>query len=288
MKPSRDRNTSGILLTYKGENILIDCGEGIQRQLTKQKISPTKITKILISHWHGDHVLGLPGLFLTLIQSNYQKTLEIYGPKGIKELIPKLMSLFSKEAKGLKYNITEITKKGTFLDEKDFFITADNLTHNTPCLAYSFNEKSRRKINLKYLKKFNLEKDPILGKLQQGKTIKYKGKKITPEKGTFLIPGKKITIILDTSFNKKLAKIAENSDLLISESTFLDTEKQKAKDYKHLTAKQAAEVAKKSKSKELILTHISTRYKNEKIVLDEAKKVFKNTKIAKDFLEVTL
>ena len=288
MKPSKERNTSGILLTHKGENILIDCGEGTQRQLVKAGISPTKITKILISHWHGDHVIGLPGLFLTLVQSQHKKTLQIYGPPGIKKSILRLINLFSKEFTGLKYKITEINKNGIFLNEKDFSITADKLSHNTPCLAYSFNEKQRRKINLEYIKKFGLNRDPLLGKLQQGETITYKGKKITPKEGTILIQGKKITIILDTSFNKKYSKIAKNSDLLISESTFLETEKNKAKNYKHLTAKQAAKIAKESNSKQLILTHISSRYKNEKRILAEAKTIFKNTIVAKDFLEVRL
>jgi len=288
MKPSKERNTSGLLLTYKGENILVDCGEGIQRQLIKAGISLTKITKILISHWHGDHVIGLPGLFLSLVQNQHKKTLEIYGPPGIKKSILKLISLFSKEFAGLKYKITEINKKGVFLNEKDFSITAEKLSHSTPCLAYSFNEKTRRKINLEYTKKFGLKKDPLLGKLQQGKTIRYKGKKITPKKGTILIPGKKITIIMDTIFNKKYSKIAKDSDLLISESTFLETEQNKAKNYKHLTAKQAAKIAKESNSKQLILTHISSRYKNEKRILAEAKTIFKNTKVARDFLEVKL
>ncbi len=285
MKPHKDRNTSAILLTYKGENILVDCGEGTQRQFIKAKISPSKITRILISHWHGDHILGLPGLLQTLARSDYKKTLKIYGPEGTKKFISRLMSLFIPK-NNLKYEIIEIKKKGIFVKEKDFQLLAETLTHTAHCLGYSFRETPKRKINLEYTKKFGLTKDPILGKLQKGKTITYKGKKITPEKGTILIEGHKATIILDTGYAKKISKFAENSKILVIESTFLDKDKDKAKQYKHLTAKQAATIAKESNSKQLILTHISGRYKGEKQILKEAKEVFKNTKVAKDFLSI--
>jgi len=286
MKPHKDRNTTAILLTYKGENILIDCGEGTQRQFFKAKISPAKITKILISHWHGDHILGLPGLLQTLARSDYKKTLKIYGPEGTKKFISKLMSLFIASTHRIKYEVIEIKKNGVFLKEKDFQILAETLPHTSECLGYSFRETPKRKINIAYTKKFGLTRDPILGKLQQGKTITYKGKKITPEKGTTLIEGHKISIILDTGYTKKISKFVENSKVLIIESTFLDKDKTRAKEYRHLTAKQAATIAKDSKSKQLILTHLSERYKGEKEILNEAKKVFKNTKVAKDFLVV--
>tara|TARA_Y100000310_G_scaffold211572_1_gene212316 strand:+ start:2266 stop:3159 length:894 start_codon:yes stop_codon:yes gene_type:complete len=287
MKPTKDRATSSLILTHNGENILLDCGEGTQRQLLKSNISPTKITRLLLSHWHGDHILGLPGLLQTITKSEYSKTLKIYGPKGTKKFISKLMDFFLTKQK-IKYEVKEISKKEKIIDEKDFFIQAENLFHGISCIAYSFNEKTKRKINLNYTKKFGLTRNPALGKLQQGKTITYKGKKITPKKGTILIPGKKITIISDTRYNKKLSSIAKNSDLLIIESTFLDRDKNKARDYKHLTAKQAATVAKEAKVKKLVLTHLSERYKNKSEVLKEAKKTFKNVELAKDFFEVEI
>ncbi len=287
MKPSKDRNTSAILLTYGKENILFDCGEGTQRQLMKARISPTKITRIIISHWHGDHVLGLPGLLQTISRENSERKIKIYGPENTKKFISKVMSLFIPHNKP-NYEVIEITKKGSFLKEKDFQIFAEKTGHSAHCLGFSFIKTPKRKINLAYTKKFGLTKNPLLGKLQKGKTITYKGKKITPEKGTILTGEEKITIFLDTIYSKKISKLAENSNLLIVESTFLDKDKDKAKDYKHLTAKQAATIAKESKSKQLILTHISQRYKEEKQILNEAKKTFKNTKVAKDFLSVSL
>jgi len=283
MVPTKDRNTSAILLNYKSENILIDCGEGTQRQLRKAKISPTKITKILITHWHGDHVLGLPGLLETLAKSEYGKTLEIYGPKGTKNRIKEFYDIFVSRFSKIKLKVIDISKNGTFLDNKEFTLSAQKLDHSSICYGYSFQEKDKRKINLKYTKKFGLTKSPILGKLQQGKTITYQGKKITPDKGTILIPGKKVTFLIDAKKTKEMTTLAKNSDILISEATYKTEEKDLASKRKHMTSKHAAEIAKASKSKKLILTHFSQRYKNTKELEKQAKKIFKNTIAAKDF-----
>ena len=162
------------------------------------------------------------------------------------------------------------------------------MKHNTNCLAYSFIEKDKRKINLNYTKKFGLTKHPLLGQLQKGKSIKYKGKSISYKKATILKKGKKISIIYDTLPNKNSILLAKNSDILICESTYASDLKDKAKEYLHLTSEQAAEIAKKSKSKKLYLTHFSQRYKNPEIFKKQAKKIFKNTFLAQDFLEIEL
>ena len=277
MLPTEDRNTTAIILNHKAENILIDCGEGTQRQLRKAHISPAKITRLLITHWHGDHVLGIPGLLETLAKQNYTKTLYIYGPKGTKKYFKEMHKTFISQYNEIKIKIKEITKNEIFIDEKDFTVSSLKLDHTITCYGYSFKEKDKRRINLSYTKKFGLTRDPILGKLQQGKTITYKGKKITPEKGTTTTPGKKITILLDSTKTKNMIKFAENSDILVTESTLSNTLEKEAKKIKHLIPKHAAEIAKEAKVKKLILTHISQRYKNEKVLEKEAKKLFKNT-----------
>ena len=285
MFPTVKRNHTGILLNYGSENILFDCGENIQRQLRIAKISPARITKILLTHLHGDHILGIPGLIFTLEASNYSKTLEIYGPKGTKLFFKKMMNLYKLDE--IKTKITEINKK-TFLKTKEFNLEAYPLKHNIQCLAYSFIENQKRKININYMKKFNLTQHPIIGKLQQGRNIVYKGKEIKAKDATYLIPGKKITLILDTIPCKNCVKAAKNSDLLIAEATFSDELKEKARLFKHLTAAQSAQIAKTSKSKKLILTHFSQRYKDVKILEKEAKKIFKNTILAYDFMKIEL
>ncbi len=282
MLPTKDRNTTAILLNYKAENILIDCGEGTQRQFRKAHISPTKVTRLLITHWHGDHVLGIPGFLETLAKQNYNKTLYIYGPKGTKRYLKEMFKTFVSQYNQVKVKVKEISKNETFLDEKNFTISSLKLNHTTTCFGYSFKEKDKRRINLSYTKKFGLTKDKILGKLQQGKTITYKGKKITPEKGTITTPGKKVTILLDTSKTKDMVKFAKDSDVLVTESTLSNTLEKEAKKIKHLVPKHAAEIAKEAKVKKLILTHISQRYKDERVLAKEAKKTFKNTTAAKD------
>ncbi|MBL7051484.1 MAG: ribonuclease Z [Nanoarchaeota archaeon] len=280
MVPTINRNHSATLLTYKNENILIDCGEGTQRQFRKAKISPVKITKILITHWHGDHVLGLPGLMLTLGHSNYNKTLEIYGPKGTKKFMSHIYKFFETRLK-IDYKVHEI-EKGIFFENDKFKLEATELDHGPICLAYSFIEKNKRKIDKKYLEKNKIKANPILKQLQEGKNITYNGKKILASKATFIVPGKKITFIADTGVCKNAIEIAKKSDILFCESTFLSELQEKAKETNHLTVKDAANIAKKAKVKKLILTHFSQRYKDLKVFKKEAQLNFKNTDIAED------
>ncbi|MFH1376099.1 MAG: MBL fold metallo-hydrolase [Candidatus Woesearchaeota archaeon] len=250
-------------------------------------ISPTKISKILITHWHGDHIWGLPGLLQSIASTNKKQEIEIYGPKRTLEFLKNMKKAFS-PSQNMKFNAKEIIKESKIIDTKHFEIRAKPVSHSTHCLAYSFKEKDKRRINLEYTKKFGLTKDPLLGKLQQGKTIIYKKKKITPEKGTILIPGKKITFITDVKNSKDLIKFAQNSDLLILESTLSDDLKKEAAKTMHLTAKQAAEIAKAAKAKKLILTHFSQRYRSTRELEEQAKSIFKNTEAAKDFMSITI
>jgi ribonuclease Z len=283
--PSAERNHTSILLEYKNENILIDCGEGTQRQLRKGKINPNKITKILITHWHGDHVLGIPGLLQTLSFSDYNKTLNIYGPKGTKEFMKILLRTFAFQGK-YKINVHEV--QGKFFENDEFYLEAEKMSHGIPCNAYAFIRKGKLRIDKKKLAKTKL-KGPILKKLKQGKDIIYNGKRYLAKNLTYEEPGKKISFVFDTSFNQKIIPFVKNSDLLVCESTFGVELEDKADKYKHLNVKQTAEIAKKSKSKKLILTHISQRYsKNPKKILEAAKKIFKNSILVKDFDEIEI
>ena len=286
--PTAKRNHTAMLMLYKQENILIDCGEGTQRQFRKAKINPCKLTRIFITHWHGDHILGLPGLLQTLALNKYNKTLQVYGPRGTKKFMSLMLRLFVFSGK-IKVEIKEISG-GKALETEDFFIKAFPVNHGPPALGYSFIEKDKRRLDKKKIKKLKLPNSPLLKKLQQGKAVRYKGKTIKANAVSRIEKGRKITFILDTRIDKSFAKEAENSDLLISESTFLeDSENGKslAFEYKHLTAKQAAEIAKKSKSEKLVLTHLSQRYSNsEGKILKEARKVFKNTSIANDLEKI--
>ena len=280
--PSATRNHTSMLLDYNGEHILVDCGEGTQRQLRKAKINPCKITKILITHWHGDHVLGLPGLFQTLALSGYKKTLSIYGPKGTKKFIQEMLKVFVFVNK-FPMKVFEIKKEGKFFETPGFYLESKKMIHGPHCNAYNFVKKGKLRIDKKKLKKSKLPHGPLLGRLKQGKNISYKGKRYLAKNFTYGETDKKISFVLDTGLNKKIIPFVKDADLLISESSFGAELERRAKEYKHLTSKQAATIAKKAKVKKLVLTHISQRYsKNPKKILGEAKKIFKNSILAKD------
>ena len=278
--PTRKRSHTAILCSFKDENILIDCGEGTQRQFKFADIPATKITRILITHKHGDHIFGLPGLFQTLKNYNYQNVLNIYTPEKTRHTMLAIDEMTGNIP--LKKEVHEVS--GKFLEKKDFYITAAPMSHIIPANAYSIVLKDRIRLNKAKLKKFKLPNSPLIGDLQKGKDITFNGKKIKASQVAYIEKGKKATFILDTETNENAVKLAMNSDILVMESTFLDKDKEKAAEYKHMTAKQAAQIAKKAKVKKLVLTHISQRYENRlKEVEKEARKVFKNTIVAKDF-----
>lgn len=281
--PTAKRNHPAVLIQYKDENILVDCGEGTQRQFRKAKLNPCKITRILITHWHGDHVLGLPGLLQTLMLNNYNKTLKIYGPTGTKKMMQLYLGLFAK--KGSKFPVEVHEVKGKFIDEKEFQIEAEQMKHDAPTLAYSFTIKEKNRLDKQKLKKLKIPNSPLLAELSKGKTVIINNKKIDGKKFLYKEPQRKITFILDTLTNEKAIQLAKDSDLLICESTYSSKESDKAKEHLHLTSKDAANIAKKSKSKKLILTHISQRYdtkEQQKTLLEEARAVFKETEMVED------
>jgi len=279
--PSADRNHTAILLSYEGENILVDCGEGTQRQFRKAHLNPCKVTRILITHWHGDHVLGLPGLLSTLSLSGYQKTLCIYGPRGTKEFIKEMLSVFGFKR---KYEIKVEEVDGKFFDNGDFSLEAEKMEHGIPCNAYSFIKKGQIRIDKVKLKKFKIPEGPHLQNLKQGKDISINGKKFKAKDLTFKDENKKISFVLDTKDNSKIVPFVKGSDILICESSFEKELKSQAIEHLHLTSDQVGEVAKKAGVKKLALTHLSQRYeKNPRLILNEAKKIFKNTIVVKDF-----
>jgi len=284
--PDAKRNQTSILVSHGSENILIDCGEGTQRQMKIARINACKITRILITHWHGDHILGIPGLLQSLAFSNYAKTLHVYGPKGTKRFMDLMLRLFIFKEK-IKVQIHEL-EEGVFFQNKDLILESRKMKHSCPCLGYNVIEKDKRKIKINELKKIGVKPGPIIKKLQEGKNIKYRGKTVLVSKYTKIVKGKKISVILDTSYNENAVKLVKDAHLMISEACYTTEHKDLAPERGHLTAEQAAKIAKKGKVKKLILLHVSQRYKNKDVVVKEAKKTFKNTSLAKDFVKLEI
>jgi ribonuclease Z len=283
--PTKEKNQTAILLSHGAEKILVDCGEGTQRQFKIAGLNLCKITKILITHWHGDHILGLPGLLQTLAMGNYSKILKIYGPRGTKEFMKLMLSIFVFREK-IKVEVHEISE-GTFFEDNDFKLEAYKMQHQSPCLAYAFIEKEKYNLDIEKLKKQGIEPGPWLKELKEKGKIKIKDKVVYVKDYAKVVPEKKISFILDTSYNKNCVKAAKNSELLIGEACFLNKESKLAEERGHLTAEQLGLIAKKAQVKKLFLTHISQRYSaKEKQVLSESKKIFKNSELARDFMKI--
>ncbi len=284
--PTAKRNHIAIFIQYKNEHILVDCGEGTQRQFRKAKLNMCKLNRLLITHWHGDHILGIPGLLQTLQLNKFSNVLKIYGPRGTAKCIELMEKLFIKR-NNIRIEVHEI-ERGKVFETHDLIVEALPMTHVANCLAYSISEKDKIRIDKKKLAKLKI-KGKIIGELAKGKDIVWNGKKILAKDLTYKEKGRKIAIILDTSPNSNAIKIAENADLLISESTYSQKEMDLAKEYKHLTASQSAEIAKKAKVKRLILTHLSQRYdKQEFEIYNEARRIFKNSALSEDLDKVEI
>jgi ribonuclease Z len=284
--PTAKRNHTSILLNYDQENILIDCGEGTQRQFRKAKLNPGKITKILITHWHGDHVLGLPGLLQTLAFGDYNKTLTIYGPKGTNKYVKNMLDTFVFVNK-IKLKVIEINKDGKFFENEDYYLESRKMVHNTPCNAYCFVQKGERRIDKNKLKKSKLPQGPFLKNLKLGKTVIHEGKKYDAKDLTFKEEDIKICFVLDTKLNKQIVPFVKDSNILVCEATFEQGKEEIAKEKYHLTSGQAAEIAKIAKVKKLVLTHVSQRYEKKlESVLKSATKIFKKSSLVDDLYEI--
>lgn len=286
MQPTKERNHPGLLLTYEGEGLLFDCGEGIQRQLRVAEIKPTIIRKIFISHWHGDHVLGLPGLLQTLSASGYEGKIDLYGPKGTKKFMGAMHEAFA--SKDLIDVVIHEVMKGMICDGADYMVIADELHHSAPCVGYAFCEKNKRKIVMARARKFGLSAGPLIGKLQGGEEITHKGVLIRPDDVSTVVRGRKIAYVTDTRPCSGAVRLAYRADILVIESTYRTDMKEKAEEYLHLTAEEAALIANQAEVKQLILTHFSMRYKDSSEIEDDARVVFDRCRVAYDLMRVRL
>jgi ribonuclease Z len=284
--PTVKRNVTSIAVKRGKEVLLFDCGEGTQRQLQRSSISYMQISKIFITHFHGDHFLGLPGLIQTMQLNDRETPLNIYGPKGMSNLLFQLLSLgyFKPNYKIIS---NEISQKN-ILDFNEYIIKVLKVKHGVPTLAYSIEERLRPgKFDKPKALELGIPEGPLFSKLQNGKSVILDdGRKIDPE--MVLGPprkGRKIVYSGDTKPIDKMVDFAKDADVLIHEATFHSDLNDISSNYGHTTAHEAAEIAKKANVKELFLTHISPRYLDVSQLKEEASKIFKNTKIPNDYDE---
>ena len=286
--PTTGRSLPSVVLRYDAELLMFDCGEGTQRQMTLARIGLTRKMKIFITHMHGDHVLGLPGVIQSMSLLGRENRLDIYGPHGIRDFLECVRETL---AFGLNFplEIHEL-RSGGKIDETHYQIHATNANHIVPALSYSFVEKPRPgKFRLAVARRLNIPEGPLRKRLQSGDQITIDGRRIRPQEVVGPSrPGLKITYTGDTRPSKALCVFSEKSNLLIHDACFDSSLKDKAEVDGHSTAAQAAQVAKKARVEKLALTHITARYRDPKILLAEAKNIFKASFVAEDLMAIEL
>ena len=287
--PTIKRNVTSIAVKRGSEIILFDCGEGTQRQFQKSKLSYMQISKIFITHFHGDHFLGIPGLIQTMQLNDREISLHIYGPKGMIKLTDQLLSLgyFKPNYEIISHELNE----NDVIDFGEYYIKTLKVKHGAPTLAYALEEKMRPgKFDKPKALKLGVPEGPLFSKLQHGQIILLKnGEKITPD--MVLGParkGRKIVISGDTKPIDEMIDFSKDADILIHEATFDSELKEISGEYGHSTAFQAAEIAKKADVEKLFLVHISPRYLDNKVLENEARKVFKNSFVPNDLQEIEI
>ncbi|NHJ87360.1 MAG: ribonuclease Z [Asgard group archaeon] len=290
--PQKDRFLSSIALQRDtGEIILLDCGEGTQYQMMKFNVNFQKITKIIFSHLHGDHIFGIFGLLNTMKLMERTAPLIIYGPPGIKLFFKALFGPSEEMDFPYLIDIQDITE-GLVCDEDDYRIVAKKVDHSVYTLAYALIEKDRLgRFNKKKALELKVEQGEKWQKLQKGLSVlSADNKVITPD--MILGPnrrGFKIVIAFDGLYHPEdFVPFAKDADVLILESTFSDEHEGLAKERLHSTARWSAQIAKLANAKALYLTHISPRFKEDEILEKQAKEEFQNTIVAYDGLEITM
>jgi len=287
--PTVKRNVSSLAIKRGSEILLFDCGEGTQRQFQQSNLSYMQISKIFITHFHGDHFLGLPGLIQTMQLNDRDKPLHIYGPKGMEELTDHLLTLgyFRPSYEIIAHDITNDDE----VEFEEYSIHMLKVKHNVPAFSYCLEEHQRPgKFNKPKALELGIPEGPLFNKLQCGQTITLaNGKKITP--GMILGPsrrGRKIVISGDTMPCEEMIAFSKNADILIHEATFDSELEDIAKEYGHTTAAQAAEIAKKAKVEKLFLVHVSPRYLDYRVLENDARKIFVQSFVPKDFQEIEI
>ena len=313
--PIKERNLSSIAIRYRNQIFIFDCGEDFQRKFAEAGLKFNKPLIIFITHFHGDHIIGLPGFLFRLSLNDRTAPMMIFGPRnlflylyihrkilGLKANYPlKILEIDHQSQELIEFDglDSEIPKTKTkindniVLDSKYFSIKYALVEHSVITYAYAFIEKPRYgKFNPDFARDRGIPESNLWKKLQEGQIINFNGQIIDPVKEGIIgpkRPGRKITYSGDLAPSESLIKLGKDSDILIHEATFSKRLAETAKEKKHSTAVDAANDAKKMGAKQLILTHISARYQSDALILlEEAKEIFPNTILAEDLLKIEL
>jgi ribonuclease Z len=283
--PSARRGLPAQIVQHDEYRFLIDCGEGTQRQILQSGVGFRHLTRVLLTHGHLDHILGLGGLLSTFLRWEAIEQLEIFGGRTALDRVHDL--LYGVVLRGnqppMPLQFREL-KSGIFFEAKDFTVSAFPVTHRGPdCLGYTFEERARRPFLPQKADELGIPFGPERRDLVDGKTLMLPdGRQVTADDVLGpLEKGSKLVVIGDAGRTDDVVEACQDADTLVIESTYLNEEAEMAGEYSHLTARQAAELAVRANVRHLILTHISRRYR-EKDVLKEAQAVHPNVSVARD------
>jgi len=285
--PTPIRGASAIAIKRKGEVILFDCGEGTQRQMVAARIGFRRPTRIFISHLHGDHILGLPGLLQTMTLLRRERPLQVYGPRGLLDFIKAFSSTLG--GPGFPLEVHEILDEGAVFSGSEYRVEGVRADHDGDCWSYVLVERPRPgRFHPERARELGVPEGPLWKRLQHGGDVTLEDGRWVKSADVVDPPkrGRKIAYSGDTRPTEALAMRAEGADILIHEATFDDSLAERASEDGHSTASQAAEVAAAAGVGLLLLTHISSRYPDPMVLLEQARKTFPNTRVAEDLMEV--
>jgi ribonuclease Z len=289
-RPTIERNVASLAIVREGETMLVDCGEGTQRQMMKYGIS-FNFADLLITHWHADHYLGLMGLCRTLVLQDRTEPMRVWAPKGADRMLKKMDGL-GLERLSFPMQVTELAP-GDVIQRDGYAIRTFNLDHRgAPSLGYALVEDERRgRFNPDLARELGIPEGPLWGKI-------HKGQAITLDDGRVIEPsvlvgptrvGRTLVVTGDTRPTDATIEAAKGADLLVHEATFAEEEAGRAVETGHSTAREAATVAAKAGVKKLALTHLSARYTRDTSDLErESRNVFAETVIARDGMELAV
>jgi ribonuclease Z len=293
-KPTLRRNVSGLAVVGEGEWWLFDCGEGTQMQIARAGLSPQKLVGIFISHLHGDHFNGLPGLLSSMALDNREKQLTLVGPVGIREYLDLLASLkicyVNYPLNLIEFDEKSFTHKAESLiyESSKLTIVTRSLDHRVFALGFRLEEKIRPgRFNLERARELGIPAGPLYSQLQAGKSVTLADGRVIHSSEVLgePRPGKIVSYCLDTRPCLNAVKLAENADWLIHEATFTEDHIEESHHFGHSTAVQAAEVAAEAQAKRLLITHFSSRYTDVRQLVEEARVIFPETFAAEDLAE---
>ena len=285
--PTPQRGLPAIALKRERELLLFDCAEGTQRQMARAKLSPLKIDAIFITHLHGDHFLGLAGLVQTMSLMDRERKLEIYCPRGEGERIERYLQI-PHYTLTFEVAVRELEPEEE-LKRRGYRILTSDIEHSVPSLAYALVEDQRPgKFYPEKAVALGVKLGPDFSRLKSGESIKLRDGSVVEPKQVMgpPRPGRKIVYAGDTRPCESIVELARDADVLIHDCTLADELADKAAESAHSTPGEAAEVAKRANVKQLVLMHVSPRYKDDSILLKQAQRIFPNAIVARDLMEL--